>query len=449
MWDYYDIVYTFNDYFTTINFHPFIHDIVNATAKIIFHDRLVQTDQHITVYADENVTNESNTIWIGDSSDIEAFKDRWTAALGFQAIDVSNLFKANETPFCVYLNRVKQQCVVGYDTHRIGQVNFNKMAAMICRFAPWLFEEYPLTDWEKKFLEAVLKCKGDVVDSMCDEYIRREHIEENLRKVQLNSFVQNLLDQKLANARHWESELLDAIAALETQLREKYADYHSCCDLVIGITANHADQNILDFVDALSSNPRCHIDNIEKTTIRFTLTNFVTNFSEQAYRSMISKDESIMFDGCRNLDLSVRLMREFYNELFVKERYALNMFGAFEIDCQNDTIQLVQIVQRLMPAASLNAIPNPHIYYYSCMGTFNADYRAAFAEHDYVDVLMTAFSEVANINWTDVSPVRRFVNDITCDKYRDIPCIWDKQAKEFIAPTTLAERVRNNASSNS
>lgn len=321
-----------------------------------------------------------------------------------------------------------------------SHTNRNCIAAIFPQMTPWKFKDKPLTDWEKRFLVTLLGT-GESLADMMQEYIDMNNIPQKLQGAKLDKLISGLLDAKLQAATTKERNLLDAIRQAEESLNQFYQQYTEVCNMITGIQTNHSNDDLEDFKDAFISNPNCHLTDIRGTTLNFYLTGFVTNFSEHKFKSMTQNERSHLFDYAAGLGCNVKQMRELYNELFLGQRYRLNVYGGFSMNCSDNTISLIQ--RGNDGSVTKNAIPNPHIFYYACKGSFAQDYAKAFAEHDYLDVLDTALSEVSNVNWTDISPMSNFAEDICC-RYNGVPCVWDKQDKVFITPKELAERMKAN-----
>lgn len=324
--------------------------------------------------------------------------------------------------------------------HNFSSSLSKQLVAVFPQMTPWRFRTKPLTDWEKQFLIALL-ADDATARSMVEEYCVTNRVQEQARGAQLDQLIADLLKIKLADAIGRERDWLSTIRSLEAQLQNAYQNYDEVCATIVGIKANHSEDGCMDFKNALLTNPNCHLTEVYQSNVSFFLTGFVTNFSEHKLESIIAHDRSHMFDYATELGCSVQQLRTLYRELFMGKRYRLNVFGGFSVDLAHNTVTLLSRSSDL--SVSRNAMPNPHIYYYACQGGFAQDYRKAFADRDYADILATAASEVSNINWTDISPVSNLVEDLCC-RCAQVPCVWDKQAKEFITPRELAERVRAN-----
>lgn len=425
-----------------VDFFPYIRvtndrfsQTYEAAAYILFKDRTTAEDK-LDVLGGNYGLSESNTINLYIFSN-ESFLEEFNPGAGFKEIAASKILRKYGYKARALINEEQRISYLGF----AGRIPTYSGAALLPQLAPWKFRDKPLSDWEKKFLVALLESKEDEIERMVQEYITNNKIAQQLDSVKLDNFVKGLLDKKLARYRTQETSILEKIRHFEDELMALRAEYTNVCNVIAGVKFNHHDVEVEDFKNAFISNPNCHLISVQGTCIQFFLTGFLTVFNETHFESMMHNNNSIVFSWRNGLGLSVAQMRSLYEELFVKNRYRINTYGGFTINFETNQVTLKK--KQSHDAVTANAIPHPHIYHFGCMGTFYGDYTSAMNANDYMDVLVSAQSEISNINWTDISPVSRFAEDL-CINYVDRPCVWDKKAKEFISPKQLAERIKTN-----
>jgi len=302
----------------------------------------------------------------------------------------------------------------------------------------WMFKDKPITDWEKKFLLS-LSGSGNEYTNMVQEHIAERNISMMIKKRQFDNFVGKLLDIKLETQTRMEKETLVQIKNHESAIRDLLAKYTDICNQIAGIKAGHADDSISDFKTMFLNNPNCFLKQITGSTVVFYLNGFVTNFDEEAYEAVSRETDSSLYSNSGRCPATRRQLKTMFDELFLGNRYRLNLFGGFTLDFARNTIRLIDGCN--CDEAMRNAMPNPHIVYYQCGGGFTSLHNVALMRGDYAEVLDIAFSQVQNINWSDYSPVSRFAEGFYTT-YWNKPCIWDKRQSQFIAPEDLYQRIK-------
>lgn len=410
--------------------------VYKAAMLVLFKDRVTEEEDIGLVTGEPHADSATDTIYLAAKYDRPSVES-YVMPDGYQEVQAAKLLVQRGYYARAWVNEEKR---IGFLLFA-GKVPNYAGAALFPQLAPWKFRDNPPTEMEKKFILALINNQSGPVEELLRDYIKFTRIAEKLTSSKLDKFMNTLLEAKLRSARAQEEDTLRRIYELEQQIAALRETYRRHCDLIMGIQYNHHNDEIDEFRQIFLSNPSCHLESVNNTTLTFFLTRPLTNFNEDAYDSMTSNEHSCVFDYAASLGLTSRQMRKMYNALFIENRYRVHVFGGFTVDFENNRIHLLRGEDS--NSVGENCIPNPHIYYYACQGGYAADYSDAFSRYDYADVLTTALSEVANINWTDISPVRKFAADL-CSNYRETPCIWDKQEKEYITPWRLAERIKNN-----
>lgn len=64
-----------------------------------------------------------------------------------------------------------------------------------------------------------------------------------------------------------------------------------------------------------------------------------------------------------------------------------------------------------------DAMPNPHIYYYECLGDYVRTLNQLVQENDYIGVVDQCLASVRSLNWGDSCVMERFLRDMYDDEY--------------------------------
>lgn len=65
-----------------------------------------------------------------------------------------------------------------------------------------------------------------------------------------------------------------------------------------------------------------------------------------------------------------------------------------------------------------DSIPNPHIYYYECLGDYSRTFNQLMAENDYIGAVDQCLASVRSLNWGDSCVMEKFFGDMYDDRFR-------------------------------
>lgn len=401
--------------------------IIWAVARILYGAR-TSADEPIRI-SHAMPAEGRNTVQIRFCDDVNSYapKDGW------KPLNVASILTRYKIQAKAYISHELRSSVIvaswGADARYL--------LSLLPRLTPWAFQDTPPTEWEKKFVFSLLASSDSDFLSMVDEYVQREQLRAKIEGAQLAAFIDGLLDAKTRDLEaESESIRLDMVRH-EEAIRELLTRQTDVFNRLMGIRAGHNNEAFQEFKAVFMGNPNCHVIWADESTLVFGVVGFITNFNEVAYQSVSRELRSILYDNWGSLTSSREALKCVYDELFLGDRYRINTYGAVELNLQSGTVVLSR--RRIAGDWISNAIPNPHMVHYHCVGGFGPLYYQAMQVGDYAEVLEIAISEVQNVNWVDSTVVRKFAADI-CSNRSNTPCIWDKQDKRFITPRELANR---------
>jgi hypothetical protein len=118
-----------------------------------------------------------------------------------------------------------------------------------------------------------------------------------------------------------------------------------------------------------------------------------------------------------SLAVTKEQMKKLWLALFGDCVYKLRMCCAFVADMKSG---LRGLANYRFPSESDTYLPNPHIQFYGCTGTYSARFAEYMKKHDYVGAIDQAVVSGRNINFYDSAVISLFVKNLSASNTKCI-----------------------------
>lgn len=255
-----------------------------------------------------------------------------------------------------------------------------------------------------------------------DERDQKQKLVESLNRINKRHLARQL-DEKQKYIRRVNEKACTHLAAykkarqdLETFSQEfnmlKKSYDNLCAD-------NGMISEIADFM--LESAIICDIEYLEDM-IRFKTLAPATYIDIELYKCI--KDHTFTVFGKHGVKL--------FNDIFINKKYNLMLSCNWELKPSG------KMSLNYRPLGDkTEGIPQPHMYYFDCLGSFEGQILEAEENGDCIGLLQLACTITQNINFSDLVVVEKFCGGID-GKFNSTPCIQDKDGSLF----TFAEMFK-------
>lgn len=182
---------------------------------------------------------------------------------------------------------------------------------------------------------------------------------------------------------------------------------------------NEMVSEIADFM--LKSAIICDIEYL-KDTVRFKTLAPATYIDIELYKCI--KDNTFAVFGKHGVKL--------FDDIFINKKYNLMLSCNWELKPSGK----ISLDYRPLDDKT-EGIPQPHMYYFNCLGSFEGQILEAEENGDYIGLLQLACTITQNINFSDLIVLDKFYGGID-GKFNSTPCIKDKDGNLF----TFAEMLK-------
>lgn len=249
-----------------------------------------------------------------------------------------------------------------------------------------------------------------------EKYLKR------FNKIKTEAVIIQLVNNRINDA---ENKVYDAMRRAENCLN----DYHTYKKRYFEEQdfLNTARTNRQEYIDELSE--ALNMDNI----VRVDINRGVIEIYFKTPADFYNQDEAEIIIGNRTSGW----LNKFFTEVFIEQKYKLNILTkfVFNYNASNDNNAFVKPSNLSYSVLNqYNAMFNPHIQYYSCLGDYLPQIIEAHAKKDLVMFNNLAIASTRSINFRDGAVMNRWLDTLSSnhtDNYSnidlyDIKCLEDE-----------------------
>lgn len=315
---------------------------------------------------------------------------------------------------------------------------WHRLAIAIMRLS--MFEDWltinPVTTEEKAILKSLTE-DGELFVKMMLQF----ESGINLAEFRINKYLGGwITDVKRSQIERLESDYryyTQNISEYQTRLQEAIKKMRDIAQKVSMLQSNM--QNEADFETELKEF-LLHMPNI---TLRYksgdtlyyaVYDRFVLHDEDkEMLETFISNNGSILYEY--NYGYSQELLKKFYTEVFLKERWRMKCCASFSI---NNLAEARTYNEYDTKVHKNMYFPNPHLHHYDCLGGHTAMLTDAAQSLDYIGAMLITQQATSNLNWSDGIVMERFIKDMF-DRYTDMTCYEDANGELFTIGEVLDE----------
>lgn len=177
---------------------------------------------------------------------------------------------------------------------------------------------------------------------------------------------------------------------------------------------NEPDKNdgIKEMMDLVNGNENIVIpqDSFSSTGFSVAIRGPLVNFPD--IRAAINNSGSTIYGYIGRCDFDEEDRRRLMRALFVDETYTAMLYGSFSFDVAESTIYADRSASNAPSGWNLTAMPNPHLYYFTCTGSYGPVMRQKMTEGDYVGAITACANSVSSVNLHEQPSFTKFVENL-------------------------------------
>lgn len=295
------------------------------------------------------------------------------------------------------------------------------LSVFIAILYPEIFdEEHPLTDEERTALGYIVFDDNQTrFYSAMQALLEHFDIEDKGIEEELHGLTQKLNNQQIAVLQASLNQQIEAMNHQWNRYLQEQEEYMRIDrQLESARQANNGSDKEDELIAYLRNNhDRIVLDDIrDDGTISFWTKTVLTNYSQDEYEMCVANDSRLFMYKTPDLYRAsepLDAIRFAYDRFFGDDpAYAINMVGYYQLNIQNGHANTIRNFRTVDAVMSNNYLPNPHLYYYSCLGDYGRYIAQYLANHDVIGAMEQCLTSTASIHFAENITAEKLVQDL-------------------------------------
>lgn len=282
------------------------------------------------------------------------------------------------------------------------------MFSILC---PWLFENKPLNAFELELMLSLREETSEHYEALINEFVGSKDIIRLSIERKLKGFTNQFLIAEL-NAKR--SELNGVELRIEDYENQVARDYAKAAELRLLVSDLQLKQESNDaegdkeLTDIFCTNKALRLIERYNSSLEFEVSTYLSNYDIDMFEAYVKNERSVLYDVASYGDFKLEEGLALLKAIFIEERFKVKMAARFFLDFSRPN-------NNPAPSYSDNnseAINNPHLYYYSCLGDYEPAIKHACRDKDYAMALNLCIASTGSLNVAEGINMRNFIRDL-------------------------------------
>ena len=264
-----------------------------------------------------------------------------------------------------------------------------------------------------------------------------------VQQTKLKLIVTNIVENNIRKARNSVTKTITESETVLKKYEELRVQYYKAQDLLNNLT-NRQEETMTEITTAISMK---EIYDVEVNN------NYLVLYIKAALQYINTEEAELVINNMHDC-----FAKTFFKDIFLDQKYKLMVLSKFIYPFDGASTDLVTVTTP-SNMEKANAIINPHIFFYNCLGDYVAELRNARAKQDLLIFSNLAIASTKSLNFRDGAVINRFrdwLNSLVDDsqygydteRVRNAKCLIDAEGnahsiKEIYldAPSTEAQPI--------
>lgn len=308
----------------------------------------------------------------------------------------------------LFTNAEKHITVLFVDGMNVRRLH--TIQALLPRLLPWYFEGENAAiagSEDRELLRSLLSPFHDKIKEEDKELpgysvlIEKYAEKYDFRTAKINRYLANFVKSALAGQkRSIEREIQDiqsSINELQSRVSENYARKDELSNKLFGIKyreQNNDDDRLRAY---FAANRNVDLVSMENGTLRFATYAWLEWWDEEKIRMMIGNKNADLY----SIGIDKKDAELFYNALFIDRTIHMRTCACYDVRLDHCSVSAVSDFDGYREMDT--RLVNPHILHYSCIGSYEEQFRRYMVSGEYIGVVETAIASTKSVAPSDPS----------------------------------------------
>ena len=356
-------------------------------------------------------------------ANIELLKSKFCSVYeGWEFLDKISLFYQKSFRVICFINPTTKSVALFVDNLNMQKLHYLQ-AATLALF-PWYFDpQKGVSELELALVQSFRERSSDKYLS-CIAEIAKQYDFESARIKQLLSGFEIRFEQRECQRVENNINSIDRdIQSLGRQFADLNKRRRDECIRLLGLKQKIAEgDGSSEIMDYFLCNRKLELVRVDGTKILFIARDYLMYFDENQAKKYIDNSRSYIYDYCGSGSgrITAEKMKKLMRAIFVDQILKMKFCAAYEF--QLDGCVAAHRGYRFGQSCE-DYMPNPHIYYHSCMGDYESKVNTMLARNDYVSAIEQCVASAKSLNFGDHTVMCKFMEVITGARELNNKCI--------------------------
>lgn len=330
---------------------------------------------------------------------------------GYEELEMVEGYFAKSFPMLCFINRDLQTSIIV--VKRLSTCKLHLLQTAILAIMPWYYDPKnrdSITKDELALLES-LGGKDYIAYATC--------LNELIKKYDMRAIrIRRLMDGFETRADY------KRIESVKRDLESYASSINSYNNAIAGLIRDRNEKQIIlmglkqkvaetkgkdsDLMGYLIRNSRIDVADVNDDAVTIIAKDYFEFFDEDLAERSLNNSYSDVY-GMSSDSICTEDMVRLLKAIFLDKELKLRVAAAYRIYIGSGVNGLGRYSRDGMYD---DAMPNPHIYYYECLGNYVKTLNQLIRENDYIGVVDQCLASVRSLNWGDSCVMEKFLNDM-------------------------------------
>ena len=279
----------------------------------------------------------------------------------------------------------------------------------IIAYIPWYFpKEKGVSKEEMDLIESLRMKTSEKYIEILASFAKKADFRTNSIKQLLSGFEIRADKARLLMTQADIEGLIDSINSLNEQIGDYLRKKSDKEIIVMGLNAKIAEYNDDDseIMDYFLRNKKIYLRRVTDNTMVFCVKDYCDYFDEDMIAHVLENRRSYIYTTKGASDIPTNEMQKLMKAIFVDQTLKLQMCSTYKFDLRGSVsgVNDFQYDYNFM-----DAMPNPHIDRYQCLGNYSRMINEYLKRHDYIGAIEQCVASTKSLNFGDSAVMEEFM----------------------------------------
>ena len=265
-----------------------------------------------------------------------------------------------------------------------------------------------LTQFCKKLVDALIYTDSSKYLALVAEFVIDHRYDETRIRQLVDGFETSGLSSRINALQRTIDALHNTLLDYDNKMQKVVKDIRENEELLTGLQYLKKDSDDSELADYLIANKAISIVRRDQSKLVYDVTGFIEYYDDNLAEIVVNSSATYH----NVLDVNKDNVRKLMKALFVDKRASIRVISGFTLDSD------LGVSTRTPSYVPVDAIQNPHIQHFGCIGSFRQVFNELMQKRDFIMIFEECIASTSTLNFADGTVINRFVADDLTDLLR-------------------------------